>query len=232
MGMNRGLWSLSAVELAAMIRAREVSCVEAMESVLGRIAVHNGRINAIVADCSEDALRAAERKGREVDGGEALGPLHGVPVDHQGERGRHWTGDHERPPRVRGSHRSGRLSGGAQPPRCRRDHRGAHQHSRNSPCAGPRTTALRGRTFNPWDDEASPGGSSGGASAAAAMGFGPIHHGNDIGGSLRFPFVRVRSRDGETDLRAGTRVQPQRIGRTGSARAAHLCAGCDLPRSA
>jgi len=40
---------------------------------------------------------------------------------------------------------------------------------------------LRGRTRNPWHADASPGGSSGGA------GFGPIHHGNDIGGSLRFP---------------------------------------------
>ena len=59
--MNRSLWRTSAVDLAAMIRTREVSCVEVVESVLGRIAAHNGRINAIVADCSEDALCAAER---------------------------------------------------------------------------------------------------------------------------------------------------------------------------
>src|SRR5262249_56009289 len=46
---------------------------------------------------------------------------------------------------------------------------------------------LHGRTISPWHPEATPGGSSGGAGVAAAVGFGPIHHGNDIGGSLRFP---------------------------------------------
>lgn len=46
---------------------------------------------------------------------------------------------------------------------------------------------LHGRTMNPWHPDASPGGSSGGAGVAAAAGFGPIHQGNDIGGSLRFP---------------------------------------------
>tara|TARA_Y100001934_G_C12217649_1_gene709172 strand:+ start:158 stop:361 length:204 start_codon:yes stop_codon:yes gene_type:complete len=46
---------------------------------------------------------------------------------------------------------------------------------------------LHGSTINSWDQDVSPGGSSGGAGVAAAMGFGPIHHGNDIGGSLRFP---------------------------------------------
>ena len=46
---------------------------------------------------------------------------------------------------------------------------------------------LHGRTRNPWSDEASAGGSSGGAGASAAAGFGPIHHGTDIGGSLRYP---------------------------------------------
>ena len=56
------------------------SCVEVTESVLGRIARHNGRINAIVADCADEALRSAERKDREADSGAALGPLHGVPV--------------------------------------------------------------------------------------------------------------------------------------------------------
>ena len=44
---------------------------------------------------------------------------------------------------------------------------------------------IDGPTRNPWHPDASPGGSSGGAGAATVAGFGPIHHGNDIAGSLR-----------------------------------------------
>ena len=184
--MNRDLWRKSAVELAGMIRSREVSCVEAMESVLGRIAAHNGRINAIVNDRSEEALAAAERKDREMDGGARLGPLHGVPVtvkENVDVAGQPTTNglpafadlvapDHS--PVVRNLLDAGAIIVGRT----------------NTPELSMRGTTdnpLRGRTLNPWDEEASPGGSSGGASAAAAMGFGPIHHGNDIGGSLRFP---------------------------------------------
>ena len=184
--MNQDLWSRSAVELAAMIRAREVSCVEVTESVLGRIAAHNGRINAIVADCSDEALRSAERKDREADSGAALGPLHGVPVtikeniDVAGQATPNGlpayadliAPDHS--PVTRNLLDAGAIIVGRT----------------NTPELSMRGTTdnpLRGRTLNPWNDEASPGGSSGGASAAAAMGFGPIHHGNDIGGSLRFP---------------------------------------------
>ena len=184
--MNQDLWSRSAVELAAMIRARGVSCVEVTESVLGRIARHNGRINAIVADCSDEALRSAERKDREADSGAALGPLHGVPVtikeniDVAGQATPNGlpayadliAPDHS--PVTRNLLDAGAIIVGRT----------------NTPELSMRGTTdnpLRGRTLNPWNDEASPGGSSGGASAAAAMGFGPIHHGNDIGGSLRFP---------------------------------------------
>jgi len=46
---------------------------------------------------------------------------------------------------------------------------------------------LYGRTHNPWGDHVSPGGSSGGAGAGVMAGIGALGHGNDIGGSLRFP---------------------------------------------
>ena len=184
--MERGLWSRSAVELAAMIREREESCVDVMESVLARIAEHNGRLNAIVSECSEEARRAAEEKDREVAEGATLGPLHGVPVtikeniDVAGQATPNGlpaladliAPDHS--PLVRNLLDAGAIIVGRT----------------NTPELSMRATTdnpLRGRTFNPWDAQASPGGSSGGASAAAAMGFGPIHHGNDIGGSLRYP---------------------------------------------
>ena len=184
--MNGVLWRKSAVELAAMIRTGEVSCVEVAESVLARIAAHNGRINAIVAQCSDEALRAAEQKDRELARGAALGPLHGVPVtikENVDVAGQATTNglpafadliapDHS--PVVRNLLDAGAVIVGRT----------------NTPELSMRLTTvnpLRGRTLNPWDDEASPGGSSGGAAAACAMGFGPIHHGNDIGGSLRSP---------------------------------------------
>ena len=47
--------------------------------------------------------------------------------------------------------------------------------------------ALHGCTYNPRDPTVTPGGSSGGAGAATAVGIGAIAHGNDIGGSIRFP---------------------------------------------
>ena len=184
--MDRGLWSRSAVELVAMIRAREVSCVEVMESVLDRISQHNGRLNAIVSDCSDEAMRDARMKDRAVVEGSALGSLHGVPVtikeniDVAGQPTPNGlpalagliAPDHS--PLVRNLLDAGAIIVGRT----------------NTPELSMRATTdnpLRGRTFNPWDDEVSPGGSSGGAAAAAAMGFGPIHHGNDIGGSLRYP---------------------------------------------
>ena len=46
---------------------------------------------------------------------------------------------------------------------------------------------LHGQTLNPWDAALTPGGSSGGAAAATAVGIGAMGHGTDIGGSIRYP---------------------------------------------
>ena len=180
------LWKLSAVELAGAIRSREVTATEVTQSVLDRINDRNPQLNAIVFDLSEQALVQAAEADAAVARGDALGPLHGVPVtvkENVDQLGTPTTNGvpafaqvmpSDDSPMVRNLRRAGAIFVGRT----------------NTPEFSMRGTTdnpLRGRTFNPWDSEASPGGSSGGAGSAAAAGFGPIHHGNDIGGSLRFP---------------------------------------------
>jgi amidase len=180
------LWQWSACELAEGIARRQFSCVEAMESVARRIGARNKALNAIVYDYTEEALAEARQADAELAAGRARGPLHGVPVtikenvDQQGKPTPNGLPAFEQvigpddAPVVRNLRRAGAIIVGRT----------------NTPELSMRATTdnpLHGRTVNPWHPDASPGGSSGGAGAAAAAGFGPIHHGNDIGGSLRFP---------------------------------------------
>lgn len=180
------LWRLSGVELAELIRTRQITSTEATTSVLGRIANRNPALNAIVFDLADAALAQAAEADAAVARGDALGLLHGVPVTVK-----------ENVDLV-GTPTTNGVAAFADvfPPddsvvaaNLRRA--GAVFVGRtNTPEFSMRGTTdnpLRGRTFNPWGGDASAGGSSGGAGAAAAAGFGPIHHGNDIGGSLRYP---------------------------------------------
>ncbi len=180
------LWKLSAVELSAGIRRRDYSCADVAANVIERIRARNPDLNAITVDCTSDALADAERADDAVRRGDVLGELHGIPVtikenvDQQGKatpNGIRAFANIIAPadaPVVANLRRAGAIIVGRT----------------NVPEFSMRATTdnpLRGRTINPWDRDTSPGGSSGGAGAAAAAGFGPIHHGNDIGGSLRFP---------------------------------------------
>src|SRR5262245_2160569 len=186
MPTTHDLWRLGACELAQRIRQRDYSCVDVMESVVGRIAARNPELNAIVYDDSEEALAEARRADQELSAGRIRGVLHGVPVtikENVDQKGR---------PTTNGLPAFANLIAPDDAPLVRHlKHAGAIIVGRtNTPELSMRATTdnpLHGRTRNPWDDDASPGGSSGGAGAAAAAGFGPIHHGNDIGGSLRYP---------------------------------------------
>jgi amidase len=184
--MSVDYWKLSAVELAEGIRRRDYSATDVVTSVLDRIRARNPELNAITVDCSADALIEAERADAAIRRGEVHGELHGVPVtikENIDQEGKATTNGMAAfvnviapsdAPVVRNLRRAGAIIVGRT----------------NTPELSMRATTdnpLRGRTKNPWHPEASPGGSSGGAGAAAAAGFGPIHHGNDIGGSLRFP---------------------------------------------
>jgi len=184
--MGEELWQKSAVDVAAGIRKKEFSCSEVMASVVERIRALNPRLNAIVTDLSDQALAESAAADRSFKQLAEPGPLFGVPVtikvnvDVEGQattNGLPALADLIAPgdsPIVRNLRRAGAIVVGRT----------------NTPEVSMRLTTvnpLHGRTWNPWHADASPGGSSGGAGVAAAAGFGAIHHGNDIGGSLRVP---------------------------------------------
>jgi len=184
--MTDALWQLSAGQLATEIRTKSISCSEAMASVAGRVRALNPKLNAIVVDLTEQALREAADADRALHEGVQPGPLFGVPVTIK------VNVDQESHSTTNGLPAFANLIAPADAPVVRNLRRaGAIIIGRtNTPELSMRATTvnpLHGRTFSPWQPDASPGGSSGGAGVAAAAGFGPIHHGNDIGGSLRFP---------------------------------------------
>jgi len=180
------LWRWSAVDLAQAIAQREISCVEAVQAAIDRLHIANPRVNAVTVDLSKDALEAAKRADVIVASGVRLGPLHGVPVtikenvDQAGQATPNGlVADKDLvaktdAPVVANLRKAGAIIIGRT----------------NTPEFSYRwftDNPLRGLTQNPWSDAHTPGGSSGGAAAAVALGIGAIAHGNDLGGSLRYP---------------------------------------------
>src|ERR671930_835118 len=178
---------LPATELAALIRSTTVSPVEIVDAVLARIEKINPKLNAFGTVTAEAARREAKAAERAVmRKGAKLGPLHGVPfsvkdlVVTKGVRTTFGTPLYrdnvptEDAPMVERLKRAGAILLGKT----------------NTPTfgwIGATHNLLFGPTRNPWDLERTPGGSSGGASAAAAAGLGPLHIGTDGGGSIRIP---------------------------------------------
>ena len=176
-----------ATELAGLIRRRTVSPVEVVDAVLRRIDKVNPTLNAYVTLTAEAARREAKAAERAVTRRSArLGPLHGVPfsvkdlVVTRGVRTTFGTPlyrDHvpaEDAPIVERLRAAGAIMVGKT----------------NTPAfgwIGATHNLLFGPTRNPWNLGRTPGGSSGGASAAAAAGLGPLHVGTDGGGSIRIP---------------------------------------------
>jgi amidase len=176
----------SARQVAAAIRAGHVSATEVLEAYLAQIASHNPALNAII---TMDAERARER-AREADEalarGELWGPLHGVPFTlkdaHATAGMRTTTGfppladyvpqeDSTVTARLKAA--GGILIGKTNVPVMLADYQS------NNP--------IFGRTNNPWNNERTPGGSSGGAAAALAAGMTPFEIGTDLSASIRIP---------------------------------------------
>ena len=183
---ERDFWRLSAVEISRLTRVGDISAEQVTQSHVDRMAKINPQLNAVVEDLSTAALeRACYLDAKRASGAE-LGPLHGVPVtikinvDQAGSptsNGVFAFKDiiaEKNAPLVTNLLNAGAIVIGRT----------------NTPEFSFRAETenrLHGRTHNPWGLHASPGGSSGGAGAAVMSGIGALAHGNDIGGSLRFP---------------------------------------------
>ena len=180
------LWRLSAADLAARVRSREVSAREAARAALDRLDAVNPTVNAVVDHRPEAVLAEADALDARLGRGEDPGPLAGVPVtvkvniDQRGfatTNGVRFQRDlvaDQNSPVVDNLRRAGAVILGRT----------------NTPALSLRwftDNLLHGATRNPRDPSRTPGGSSGGAAAAAAAGIGHLAHGTDIAGSIRYP---------------------------------------------
>jgi aspartyl-tRNA(Asn)/glutamyl-tRNA(Gln) amidotransferase subunit A len=176
---------LNAEDMLALYATRRLSPVEVLQAVTQRIASLNPGLNAF-AVLDPRALDAAGESAGRWRAGRPIGPLDGVPVtvkdlvDVAGfptRRGSRTTDPAPVPddaPLVVGLKAAGAVIIGKTT---------TTEFGWKSPGDCP----LHGITRNPWNIAHTPGGSSSGAGAAGAAGFGPLHVGTDAGGSIRIP---------------------------------------------
>jgi aspartyl-tRNA(Asn)/glutamyl-tRNA(Gln) amidotransferase subunit A len=178
---------LSATELLALYRMRELSPVEATRAVLARIDSRNAAINAYCLVRDDEALASAKQSEQRWRAGEPAGLLDGVPVSVKDlllTSG--W-------PTLRGSltiDKAGPWNVDAPAVARLREHGAVLLGKTTTPefgWKGVTDSPLTGVTRNPWDLGRTAGGSSGGAAAAVASGLGPLALGTDGGGSIRIP---------------------------------------------
>jgi Asp-tRNA(Asn)/Glu-tRNA(Gln) amidotransferase A subunit family amidase len=180
------LHELSATELSRLYATRAVSPVEAVRAVIDHIARWEPRLCALYAHDPESALAAARAAEARWQAGAPLSPLDGVPLtlkENIATRG---------VPLPAGTAATELLPATEDaPPAARLREAGCVLLAKTTmPDYGMLTSGLSSfhhLSRNPWDLRLNPGGSSAGAAAAAAAGYGPLHMGTDIGGSIRLP---------------------------------------------
>lgn len=176
-----------ATKAAALIRARKLSPVEYVDTVLKAIERANPKLNCFREVTAERARADARRAEEAVTRGEKLGPLHGVPVsikdllDVEGVPTRHGSAIFaDNPPAASDDITVARLKAAGA----------IIVGKANSPEFGVKGLTdgpSFGATRNPWNLERTPGGSSGGGASAVAAGLGPLSLATDGAGSTRGP---------------------------------------------
>jgi aspartyl-tRNA(Asn)/glutamyl-tRNA(Gln) amidotransferase subunit A len=180
------LHDLSAVDLIAGYRSRQFSPSEVLEDVLAHVAAWEPHIKALYLFDPDGARASAKTSTERWQKGEPTNPLDGVPVtikDNIATKGQ---------PVPLGAASVKLVPSPADaPPVARLREAGAVIFSKTTmPDYGMLSSGLSSfhpLTRNPWDISKNPGGSSSGAAAAGAAGYGPLHLGTDIGGSVRLP---------------------------------------------
>lgn len=197
---------MPATEMAAQVASKKLSPNEIAEEMIRRVEEVNPSVNAIVHFDAEQVRRDAAELARAQDGGEPLGPLHGVPFtikDLTDVRGLPTTFG-LKPMRDNIAERDAvivtrlRQAGGLYLGKTNTPESGYYAGTDNH---------LFGPTHNPWKPGHSAGGSSGGAAAAVAAGLGPLAEGSDGAGSVRIPSALC----GVVGLKPTTGVIPQTI---------------------
>jgi aspartyl-tRNA(Asn)/glutamyl-tRNA(Gln) amidotransferase subunit A len=175
-----------ATELATLIRTKQLSSREVVQAHLDRIAAVNPKVNAIVTLIAEDALKRADAADKAVASGAKLGPLHGVPftikdaLDTAGvltQRGSRIFVGHI-PAKDATAVTRFKDAGAIPLAKTNLPEFSAWQETDN---------LVTGLSRNPWNLDRTPGGSSGGESAAIAAGLSPIGIGSDVAISVRGP---------------------------------------------
>jgi aspartyl-tRNA(Asn)/glutamyl-tRNA(Gln) amidotransferase subunit A len=181
------LWYMPAVELLTQYRAKRLSPVDVIRVILERIEALNPKVNALYLVDQAGALaqaRASEERWRR---GQPQGLLDGVPVtlkDHIPAKGM------PSPIGTRAADLDQPWDSDAPVTARLKEHGAVILGKTTMPDFGfiaSGISTLHGITRNPWNLTRNSGGSSAGAGAAVAAGFGPLAMGTDIGGSVRIP---------------------------------------------
>ncbi|CAM03044.1 aspartyl-tRNA(Asn)/glutamyl-tRNA(Gln) amidotransferase subunit A [Saccharopolyspora erythraea NRRL 2338] len=178
---------LTATEMLDSYAGGELSPVEATEATLRRIDEADGAVNAFCLVDADRALEQARASERRWQRGEPVGRLDGVPTSVKDIfLTRDW-------PTLRGSRTvdpDQHWSVDAPTVARLREHNAVFVGKTTTPelaWKGVTDNTLNGITRNPWATTRTPGGSSGGAAAAVALGMAPLAIGTDGGGSVRIP---------------------------------------------